>query len=75
MKRNLGLGYLACLSLWVCAHASLAAPLLLVSVDGLHPSYVTQAQRHGLEIPNLRRFVSEGARQGLRKWLSAERTD
>ena len=38
------------------------APLLLiVSVDGLRPDYVTAADRHGLKIPALRRLLAEGA--------------
>ena len=38
------------------------APLLmLISVDGLRPDYVTAADRHGLKIPALRRFLAEGA--------------
>src|ERR1700742_2136749 len=37
------------------------APLLVViSVDGLRPDYVTQADAHGAKIPNLRRFLKEG---------------
>jgi predicted AlkP superfamily pyrophosphatase or phosphodiesterase len=37
------------------------APLLLViSVDGLRPDYVTAADAHGSKIPNLRRFLKEG---------------
>src|SRR5256712_13921739 len=35
--------------------------LLIVSVDGLRPDYVTAADTHGLKIPALRRFVAEGA--------------
>ena len=35
--------------------------LLLVSVDGLRPDYVTAADRHGLKIPALRRLLAEGA--------------
>ena len=38
-----------------------AAPLLLISIDGLHPAYVTEADRHGLKIPNLRSFMGKGA--------------
>ena len=38
-----------------------AAPVLLISVDGLHPAYVTDADRHGLKIPALRQFVQAGA--------------
>src|SRR5579872_553981 len=38
------------------------APLLVViSVDGLRPDYVTQADAHGAKIPNLRRFLKQGA--------------
>ncbi len=33
----------------------------MISIDGLKPEYITQADAHGLKIPNLRRFVSEGA--------------
>jgi predicted AlkP superfamily pyrophosphatase or phosphodiesterase len=38
-----------------------AAPLLVISIDGLHPGYVIEAERHGLAIPTLRAFVREGA--------------
>ena len=37
------------------------APLLvMISVDGLRPDYVTAADSHGAKIPNLRRFLKEG---------------
>ena len=49
------------LSLWVAIPGSVvAAPLLLISIDGLHPAYVIEADRHGLKIPNLRGFVAKG---------------
>jgi len=35
-------------------------PVLMISIDGLKPEYVTQADAHGLHIPTLRRFVQEG---------------
>jgi predicted AlkP superfamily pyrophosphatase or phosphodiesterase len=38
-----------------------AEPLLVISIDGLHPGYVIDADRHGLAIPSLRSFVREGA--------------
>ena len=39
----------------------LANPLLVViSVDGLRPDYVTAAEAHGTKIPILRRFLREG---------------
>lgn len=36
-------------------------PVVLISIDGLHPAYVTDADRLGLKIPNLRRFMREGS--------------
>jgi predicted AlkP superfamily pyrophosphatase or phosphodiesterase len=38
-----------------------AVPVVLISIDGLKPDYVLEADKHGLKIPNLRRFVAEGA--------------
>ncbi len=35
-------------------------PVLMISVDGLRPDYVTHADEHGLKIPTLRRFMAEG---------------
>ncbi len=36
-------------------------PIVLVSIDGLKPEYVLDADRHGLRIPNLRALVARGA--------------
>jgi predicted AlkP superfamily pyrophosphatase or phosphodiesterase len=50
--------------LWLLATAAAPAPgpvLVMISIDGLRPDYVTAADAHGLKIPALRRFVSEGA--------------
>ncbi|UAJ12021.1 alkaline phosphatase family protein [Polymorphobacter megasporae] len=41
--------------------AAYAAPLLLISIDGLRPGDVLQADARGLHVPNLRRFVDHGA--------------
>jgi predicted AlkP superfamily pyrophosphatase or phosphodiesterase len=39
-----------------------AGPLLVViSIDGLRPDYVTDADAHQAKVPNLRRFMKEGA--------------
>lgn len=38
-----------------------ARPVMLISVDGLRPADVIEAEARGLAIPNLRRFVTEGA--------------
>ena len=35
--------------------------LLMISIDGLRPDYVTAADARGAKIPNLRRFMTEGA--------------
>src|SRR5712691_4013495 len=46
----------------VFAQQPVQSPLLLmISIDGLRPDYVTAADSHGVKIPNLRRFLTEGA--------------
>lgn len=35
--------------------------VILLSIDGLKPDYVLDADKHGLKIPHLRRLVKEGA--------------
>lgn len=35
--------------------------MILLSIDGLKPDYVLDADKLGLKVPNLRRFVKEGA--------------
>lgn len=35
--------------------------LLMISIDGLRPDHVTAADALGLKVPNLRRFLAEGA--------------
>jgi predicted AlkP superfamily pyrophosphatase or phosphodiesterase len=35
--------------------------IVLISIDGLKPDYVLEADKHKLKIPNLRRMVKEGA--------------
>uniref|UniRef100_A0A372IUD2 Alkaline phosphatase family protein n=1 Tax=Paracidobacterium acidisoli TaxID=2303751 RepID=A0A372IUD2_9BACT len=45
----------------LCAACSAwAAPVLMISIDGLKPEYVTHADEHGLKVPTLRRFLTEG---------------
>ena len=38
-----------------------AAPVLLISIDGLRPGDVLEADKRGLKVPNLRRFLAEGS--------------
>jgi predicted AlkP superfamily pyrophosphatase or phosphodiesterase len=35
-------------------------PVLMISIDGMRPDAVTEADRYHLAVPNLRRFVAEG---------------
>lgn len=37
-----------------------AAPVLMISIDGLKPEYITQADAHGMKIPFLRTLVASG---------------
>jgi predicted AlkP superfamily pyrophosphatase or phosphodiesterase len=38
-----------------------AAPVLMISIDGLKPEYITQADAHGMKVPYLRTLVRDGA--------------
>jgi predicted AlkP superfamily pyrophosphatase or phosphodiesterase len=54
---SLSLGVLA-----VCSSAqAVAAPVLLISIDGLRPADVLQAKQRGLKLPHLEAFVHDGA--------------
>ncbi len=37
------------------------APVLMISIDGMKPEYVTQADQHGLKVPLLRKLMAEGS--------------
>lgn len=41
--------------------AAQAEPVLLISIDGLRPGDALEAKERGLDLPNLRRFVTEGS--------------
>jgi predicted AlkP superfamily pyrophosphatase or phosphodiesterase len=52
---------LAC-SLKVAANDAPSTPMvMLISVDGLKPEAILDAQSHGLRVPNLRAFMADGA--------------
>ena len=65
MRRRV-LGAFLLLTIWAPAVRTPAvgpqppAPVVLISIDGLKPDYVLEADKHGLKIPNLRRLVAEG---------------
>jgi len=47
--------------------AALAEPVLLISIDGLQPDDVIEAEKRGIDIPNLKRFITQGSyAQGVR---------
>jgi predicted AlkP superfamily pyrophosphatase or phosphodiesterase len=58
---------LSCVLVLICSQAAAAndpvsAPMvLLISVDGMKPEAVIDAQSHGLKVPNLRGFMADGA--------------
>jgi predicted AlkP superfamily pyrophosphatase or phosphodiesterase len=64
MKYWLALCYAAlCIAPQASAAADPGAPpmVLLISVDGMKPEAVLDAQAHGLRVPNLRAFMADGA--------------
>ncbi len=42
------------------ALAAHAAPVLMISIDGLKPEYITQADAHGMKLPYLRTLLEKG---------------
>jgi predicted AlkP superfamily pyrophosphatase or phosphodiesterase len=44
----------------VAGQASAGQSVLLISLDGLRPGDVLEADKRGLKLPNLRRFIDEG---------------
>src|SRR5664279_3857914 len=59
--RRLLLHFLPLLLLLASVRSLLAAPVLMISIDGLKPEYVLEADQRGLHIPYLRTLVREGA--------------
>jgi predicted AlkP superfamily pyrophosphatase or phosphodiesterase len=61
---------LSCVLLLICSQSlaaddpSRAPMVLLISVDGMKPEAVIDAQSHGLKVPNLRAFMADGAYAG-----------
>jgi len=57
-------GLVLALGLGALARTGLAqpsgVPVVLISVDGMKPDYVLDADAHGLKIPTLRRLLAEG---------------
>ena len=47
-------------SIFALAAIAHAAPVLMISIDGLKPEYVTQADAHGMKVPYLRTLLRDG---------------
>ena len=60
---QLSLAILALVSAWPFSQAQNAPawPLVVISIDGMHPRLVLEADRFGLKLPSLRRILREGA--------------
>jgi predicted AlkP superfamily pyrophosphatase or phosphodiesterase len=61
VRRFLGFFSFAVTSIFALATAAHAAPVLMISIDGLKPEYITQADAHGMKIPYLRTLLRDGA--------------
>lgn len=59
MKTHRAIAALVLILLFLANQAG-AAPVLMISIDGLSPEYVLKADAHGLKLPTLRRFLTEG---------------
>src|SRR5213594_1986410 len=64
MKR-LATHCVACLLLLTVSGAQArGVPVVLISIDGLKPDYILDADRYQLKIPHFRRMVADGAYAG-----------
>jgi predicted AlkP superfamily pyrophosphatase or phosphodiesterase len=61
MNYKNGLCLLTFSALTAVASAQSHPHVLMISIDGMRPDYVTHADEHHLKVPNLRRFMSEGS--------------
>jgi len=59
MSRSFRSYLLLALSL-ATARIAIAAPVLMISIDGMKPEYVTHADRYGLKVPFLRSLMRDG---------------
>ena len=53
--------WLGALALLFSTTSGHAGPVLLISIDGLRPDDLIKANERGLKLPNLRKFLSDGA--------------
>ena len=53
--------FFCCLLALTAMAQSRGASVVLISIDGLKPDYILDADQHKLKVPNLRRILAEGA--------------
>jgi predicted AlkP superfamily pyrophosphatase or phosphodiesterase len=58
--RILRLHFAALVSFLLLTFGAHAAPVLMISIDGLKPEYITYADEHGLKVPYLRSVMRDG---------------
>ena len=61
MVESRSVGAMLAVALMLAAGSSAAAPVLMISVDGMKPEYVLEADKRGLKIPFLRRLALQGS--------------
>jgi predicted AlkP superfamily pyrophosphatase or phosphodiesterase len=61
IDRRLALLFLPIFMLFAASRTILAAPVLMISIDGLKPEYVIEADARGLHIPYLRSLLRDGS--------------
>ncbi|MDE2182493.1 MAG: alkaline phosphatase family protein [Alphaproteobacteria bacterium] len=49
------------LAVCLTASAAMASPVLMISIDGLRPADVIDAKKRGFAVPNLQKFLKDGA--------------
>ncbi len=57
----LGVGVVFLFAMHSRAQQANSPLLVMISVDGMRPDYITEADAHGAKVPNLRRFMKEGS--------------
>jgi len=51
--------------LLLAIESAVAAPVLMISVDGMKPEYVFEADARGLQVPYLRSLLADGSLRSI----------
>lgn len=60
-RRSLVVAAVLAFAFYASARPNAKPHVLMISIDGMKPEYVTHADEHALKVPTLRRFLAEGA--------------